>query len=565
MNVDSGQQPEILKQFHDLSLQLISSAGKGRVISDYYEDVTKLLIEFSGAQYISIIARGARSYFRFRYSVLKGWDMTQLDNFPDSAYQVTPSEHLPDPINDQFSIDALENYVFYGFTNKLSHATSSGGLKLHHEISLDQSTSLNSMLILPVREQTEVVGTVALGWQNHYDLNEMEIELYQYLFDIIGFVRSHRQAKFLLGERIKELRTIYQINRIGSEPGKSLEDIMLEAVDIIPPGFIHPEFTCCKIFFANHTFTSSNYKSPVYTLREDILVDSETRGYVEVGYMRKSGKLYKDPFLKEEQPMLKAIVGELGHVAARKQYEVEKERLQQQLLHADRLITVGQLTAGIAHELNEPLGGILGFAQLIKKYGQIDESVEKDIDKIIKASLHGREIIRKLMLFSRQTPPEKVMVNLNEKIDEGLYLLENRLNKSSIRLIKEYAAELPVIEIDPAQLNQVLVNLVVNAIQAMPKGGELTIKTASTIDEVFIIIKDTGTGVEEKEIDNIFIPFYTTKGPNEGAGLGLPVALGIVQSHRGTITVDSKRGEGTEFTVRFPTGGEKVVDKEKQE
>jgi two-component system, NtrC family, sensor kinase len=90
--------------------------------------------------------------------------------------------------------------------------------------------------------------------------------------------------------------------------------------------------------------------------------------------------------------------------------------LQQQLLHADRLVTVGQLTAGIAHELNEPLGGILGFAQLIKKYGQIDEQVEKDIDKIIKASLHGREIIRKLMLFSRQTPPEKVMVDINEKL-----------------------------------------------------------------------------------------------------------------------------------------------------
>lgn len=122
-------------------------------------------------------------------------------------------------------------------------------------------------------------------------------------------------------------------------------------------------------------------------------------------------------------------------------------------------------------------------------------------------------------------------------------------------MIKEYADELPMIEIDPAQLNQVLVNLVVNAIQAMPDGGELTIKTASTIDEVLVIIKDTGSGIAAKDLDNIFIPFYTTKGPNEGAGLGLPVALGIVQSHRGTIAVDSKLLEGTVFTVKFPIGG----------
>jgi len=562
MNVENRQSPEILRHFHELSLKLIALAEKGRVISDYYEDVTKLLIDFSGAQYISIIARGARSYFRFRYSVLKGWDMTQLDDFPDSSRQVTFAECLPDQANEQCPVYTLENYVFNGSVKNLSQATSSGGLNFHHEIPLDHSTSLNTMLILPVRMQTENVGTVALGWQSHYELSDMEVELYQYLFDIIGFSRSHRQAKFLLGERIKELKTIYQINRIGTEPGKSLEDIMLEAVDIIPPGFLHPEYTCCKIFFGNHTFTSSNYKRPDYTLREDIFVGGETRGYVEVGYMRKSGKLYKDPFLKEEQPMLEAIAGELGHVAARKQYEVEKERLHQQLLHADRLITVGQLTAGIAHELNEPLGSILGFAQLIKKYGQIDESVEKDVNKIIKASLHGREIIRKLMLFSRQTPPEKVKVNLNEKIDDGLYLLENRISKSNIRLIKDYAEELPMIEIDPAQLNQVLVNLVVNAIQAMPEGGELTIKTASTINEVFIIIKDTGIGVKEKDIENIFIPFFTTKGPNEGAGLGLPVALGIVQSHRGAITVDSKHGEGTVFTVKFPIGGEKAVGKE---
>lgn len=547
--------PQRLQQFHSLSLKLIGLAEKGRVISDYYEDVTRQLLIFSKAEYISIIARGARSYFRFRDSLDYGWEMTQLENFPDVAFELAASDYAPQQLTGHYPIDKLENLIFTGSVPVTRFSTPSGGLYIFRDTPITLSPSFKTVLVLPVRGQKEIVGTVTLGWQKQFKIEEMEIELYQYLFDLIGFARSHRQAKFLLGERIKELKTIYQINRIGTEPGKSLEEIMQGAADIIPPGFLHPEHTCCKIVFANGEFFSSNIKEPVYTLREDILVDNLVRGYVEVGYMRKSGSIYKDPFLKEEQPMLRAIAGELGHIAARKQYETEKERLQQQLLHADRLVTVGQLTAGIAHELNEPLGGILGFAQLIKKYGNIDESVEKDIDKIIKASLHGREIIRKLMLFSRQTPPEKVMVSINEKIDDGLYLLENRINKSSVKLIKDYAEGLPLIEIDPAQLNQVLVNLVVNAIQAMPEGGALTIKTAATIDEILIMIKDTGMGIDAASMENIFIPFYTTKGPSEGAGLGLPVALGIMQSHRGNITVESTPGKGTVFTVRFPIGG----------
>ncbi len=561
MSANSEQLPERLQQFHELSLKIISVAEKGRVISYYYEDVIKLLLDFSEADYISIIAKGARSYFSFRHTIDSGWEMQLLEDYPEAAYNMASKIVTSEPFTSEYTLDILETLVFSGNVNLPDYKTSSGGLVFYEDVVAINKKSLKTLLILPVKVQKEVVGTVALGWHNEIDLSKVEISLYQYLFDIIGFARFHRHAKFLLGERIKELKTIYQITRVGSEPEKSIDDIMLQAVDIIPPGFLHPEYTSCKIVFANQTFTSSNFDQPVYTLREDITVGNDVRGYVEVGYMRESGKLYKDPFLKEEQPMLKAIAGELSHVAARKQYEIEKERLQQQLLHADRLVTVGQLTAGIAHELNEPLGSILGFAQLIKKYSQIDEEVEKDVDKIIKASLHGREIIRKLLLFSRQTPPEKVMVNINEKIDDGLFLLENRIKKSSINLIKDYADELPMIEIDVAQLNQVLVNLVVNAIQAMPDGGNLTIKTAGKIDEILIMIKDTGSGIDSKDIDSIFIPFYTTKGPNEGAGLGLPVALGIVQSHRGTINVESKPGEGTIFTVRFPVGGEQMDDK----
>ncbi|HOB70328.1 MAG TPA: ATP-binding protein, partial [bacterium] len=282
----------------------------------------------------------------------------------------------------------------------------------------------------------------------------------------------------------------------------------------------------------------------------------EKNGFVEVGYTKEKSSLDKGPFLKEERPMLKTIARELGLIAERKHFEDEKEKLQQQLLHADRLVTVGQLTAGVAHELNEPLGGILGFAQLIKKYGEINDTVEKDVDKIIKAALHAREIIRKLMLFSRQMPPDKVLFNINERIDDGLYLLENRIKKSSIILKKELQPDLPLIKIDPSQFHQVLVNLVVNAIQAMPEGGTLTIKTENLINNISLTVRDTGIGMTEEQKGKIFIPFYTTKGINEGTGLGLPVVLGIVQSHGGSISVESKPGKGSAFTVKFPVTNE---------
>ncbi len=559
--------PERLREFHRLSFSLISLSEKGQVIGDYFEDASNRLIDFTGAELVSIVARGERRFFRFRFSNQKGRELTKLARFPEPAIEKAALDSLPGLpglFTDISAVNVLESLVFSGSVQDSGFATKSGGLNINCNFPPDLSTAYRSILVLPIRFQDEVVGTVAMGWRSGYLPDDLEVELYQFIVDIIGFSRSHRQAKFMLGERIKELETIYRISRLGSEPGKTLEDIMQGAVNFIPFGFLHPDYTCCKIVYLNQTFTGSNNKLPVYTIREEIFVESEPKGHVEVGYLRKSSSIYKVPFLKEEQSMLKAVAGELGHIAARKHNELEKERLQQQLLHADRLVTVGQLTAGIAHELNEPLGGILGFAQLIKKYGRINNTVEKDIEKIIKAALHGREIIRKLMLFSRQAPPEKVMVDINERIDDGLYLLENRINKSRIKLIKDYASNLPLIKLDPAQLNQVLVNLVVNAIQAMPEGGEITLKTASTIDDILIIIKDTGAGIALSDLENIFLPFYTTKGPSEGAGLGLPVALGIVQSHRGTITVDSEPGKGTAFTVKFPIGGDYEDGKKKQ-
>jgi signal transduction histidine kinase len=256
----------------------------------------------------------------------------------------------------------------------------------------------------------------------------------------------------------------------------------------------------------------------------------------------------------EEERLIDAVAREVALIVERREAAEEKSRLQGQLIHADRLATIGQLSAGVAHELNEPLGSILGFAQLAQKCPDLPRQAEEDMEKIVSASLYAREVIKKLMVFARQMPSNKVLVSLNRVVEDGLYFLEARCAKAGIEVARDLAPDLPEITADPAQLNQVLVNLVVNAVQAMPAGGTLTVSTGRADSSVTLIVGDTGGGMSDEVRAKIFLPFFTTKEVDEGTGLGLAVVHGIVTAHGGSIDVTSRSGQGTRFEVRLPLG-----------
>jgi signal transduction histidine kinase len=256
--------------------------------------------------------------------------------------------------------------------------------------------------------------------------------------------------------------------------------------------------------------------------------------------------------LKEERNLINEVARLVGLIVERREAEEEKAQLQDQLRHADRLATIGQLAAGAAHEINEPLGSVLGFAELAKNCPALPDQAEEDLEKIINAALHAREVIRKLMIFARQMPTRKTVLNLNEVIAQGLSFLETRIAQGGIELVRAMQENLPEIEADPDQIQQVLVNLAVNAIQAMPDGGTLTIQTAAKDEVVSIIIEDSGTGMNEEVLEQIFNPFFTTKGVAQGTGLGLSVVHGIVTSHGGKVLVESDPGKGSRFEVLLP-------------
>ncbi len=359
-------------------------------------------------------------------------------------------------------------------------------------------------------------------------------------------------SKAALTERVKELTCLYGMAQIASQPDMSLEEIIQGIVELLPPAWQYPEIAFARIILDGISYTTQGFCECRQKQTAKIIVEGMPRGIVELVYVEEKPDLDEGPFLKEERNLIDAVARRVALVIERKQAEEDKLKLHNQLLHADRLATIGMLAAGVAHELNEPLGNILGFAQLAKKCPGIPASAKHDIGKIEAASLHAREIIQKLLVFARQAPPQKTHVNLNQVVEDGLYFFEARCAKEGIELIRLLSPDLPEITVDPGQLNQLLVNLVVNALQSMPGTGKITVQTRFSDHNVYLIVKDTGTGMSKEVLDKIFVPFFTTKDVGHGTGLGLPVVYGIVTAHGGSINVKSEPGCGTRFEIQLP-------------
>jgi len=237
--------------------------------------------------------------------------------------------------------------------------------------------------------------------------------------------------------------------------------------------------------------------------------------------------------------------------------------IQDQLVRSEKLASLGELVAGIAHEINNPLTGILVFASLLEKNQHLDPATKSDLALISRECQRCASIVRGLLEFSRESVPHKDWVSLNDIMDASVALVQHQSSFHDITIIKEYDASLPPALVDANQIQQVLVNILLNASHAMPQGGELRI--VSGIDSanaiVYVSISDTGHGIPEENMKKIFDPFFTTK-ENSGTGLGLSVSYGIISSHGGKIEVQSRVGVGTDFTVKLPIGAEQRADKD---
>ncbi len=230
----------------------------------------------------------------------------------------------------------------------------------------------------------------------------------------------------------------------------------------------------------------------------------------------------------------------------------ELKMAQDQLVQSEKLASIGQLASGVAHEINNPIGVILGFAQVLCKRVKDDDPLYKPLQSIEREALRCKAIVHNLLDFARRTTPSLQPLDVNRVLETTCELVNHQLTGQGTTLVKAYDPGLPTIMGDANQLQQVFTNLIMNAHQAMHDGGELRITTRQLGDEVHVLFADTGAGISRDNLKRIFDPFFTTKEVGQGTGLGLSVSYGIIQNHGGTIEVESKSGVGSVFVVRLP-------------
>jgi signal transduction histidine kinase/CheY-like chemotaxis protein len=235
-----------------------------------------------------------------------------------------------------------------------------------------------------------------------------------------------------------------------------------------------------------------------------------------------------------------------------KQQMTELKQTQAQLVQSTKLAAIGELAANVAHEINNPLTTVLGFASFIAERLKPEDPMREELTLIQEEASRARDIVRDLLQFSRQRDFMPETANLNQVLDQVITMLRRQGSFGAVTVNEQYAATLPGVEVDVARIKQVFLNIINNAIYVMPNGGSLTIRTVVNDSGVRVEFEDTGPGIAPEHRDRIFDPFFTTKPEVSGTGLGLSVSLGIVQSHGGTILVASELGKGATFTVVLP-------------
>jgi signal transduction histidine kinase len=345
---------------------------------------------------------------------------------------------------------------------------------------------------------------------------------------------------------------MYNIANLAVAFNQPTDQFLQQAAELLPPAYLYPEIASARIVLDGRSYMTRGFAESPRSQRADVLVGGQKRGEVAVVYREPRPELDEGPFLAEERRLLDSVAREIAIIIERRQAEVEQARLQDQLRHADRLATIGKLAAGVAHELNEPLTGILGFAELLKERTGMPAPALSDLARIETAALHAREVVRKLLLFARQISPKQSRVAVNRLVQEVVAFFQARLSQHGIKVQTRLDGALPEILADESQIRQIVMNLTINAIHAMEDGGMLTIATRSRGSEIVLSVRDSGKGIPEDIKDKIFLPFFTTKDVDMGTGLGLSVVHGIVQSHHGRIKVASAAGRGAEFKVYLP-------------
>lgn len=352
-----------------------------------------------------------------------------------------------------------------------------------------------------------------------------------------------------LEERVKELSCLYEVSSAIRKHTESVTETLEEICKITKQAWLFPDHAIVHLEFFNYKVLTSDLPENEIFQKSEIPFFKEDKGFIKVCYNVE--KIKNAYFLEEEQKLLNKIAIEISEFFERRETTKKEELLKRSAERNDRLSILGEITAGIAHELNTPLGNILGFAELIKSSSQ-EIQTRKDTEKIIKAAIYSREIVKKLMFFSCEMPQHKEFIPVKPIIAQALKLLSPNFQKAEINY--NFEIDNPALEaqIDTIQFTQVLFNLLINAIYISPRKSLISLEVSSTSTYFILEIKDEGPGIPADLKSKVFEPFFTTKPVGEGSGLGLSVVHGIIKSHRGEIITFDNKPAGTVFQIKLP-------------
>ncbi|WP_159084751.1 PAS domain-containing sensor histidine kinase [Dongshaea marina] len=393
-------------------------------------------------------------------------------------------------------------------------------------------------------------------------------------------------------ERMKELRCLYRVNQALSSK-QSIEDILSKVTRLVPPAFLYPENCYCQILFDGVRYQNQPFEESRSKLSADIIVKSELKGMIEIYYLEEYPKQDEGPFSHEERSLVDNIAKNLSEMI---EHQVAEELLQSKtqallesqskLMQSEKLACIGVLAAGIAHEINNPLSFVKSNLSTVNNYHQRllnliefcyqhqNESkltsllkhklremeledlpfILEDITPLTEETLKGveriQEIINGLRCFSRADQQQSEQFSLNQLIESSIQMVWNEI-KYHCQLHKELGP-LPLLSGNPGRISQVLVNLLINASQAIEESGTIWIRSRAEEERIILEIEDSGHGMSEEIQKQLFTPFFTTKPAGKGTGLGLSISHGIIEEHGGNIDVKSTLGVGTTFTITFP-------------
>lgn len=354
-----------------------------------------------------------------------------------------------------------------------------------------------------------------------------------------------------LKERIKELTCLYNVSSyIAISDVNDLEPTFNAIAFSLKEAIRYNEEAFVEIKIENDHYQVGKFSKDNVFILAAIKEFNIPKGSIKIGYT--ISKYNENAFLEEEKQLLNLVGLEIGNLLERKQ-SIENEALaKRQIEHADRLTILGEITAGIAHELNTPLANILGFSELLKDQFKSNKVVLNDLDKIMNSAVYSREVVKKLMFFSCDMPQQIELSNIVPIIKEAIDLLRPNVSKKRLNLEFQSDKNEIFLKVDAIQLTQVIFNLVMNANYFSPQNGTVRVIVEDLAQAVVLKISDEGPGIPPEKAEHIFNPFYTTKPVGDGSGLGLSVVHGIVRSHKGSIKYESNLPNGTFFIVTFP-------------